>query len=119
MHPPAAEIVEKYFACMRAGDAAVAELFHDDAQLIGLGTVVEGRPAIDAFYAASIAAARPEPRALGPWLIAGDRVAVELAIGLADAPTMHVMDLFVIDHGRIRSLTYFVAEHPDTVTSEP
>lgn len=112
MTTDATSVVERYFACMAAGDPAVAGVFHDDARLIGLGTVVAGRPAIDEFYAASIAAARPSPRALGPWMVAGDRVAVELEIGLADAPAMHVVDLFVVDGHRIRSLTYFVADHP-------
>jgi hypothetical protein len=29
--------VERYFSCMRAGDLAVLDLFHDDATLQGLG----------------------------------------------------------------------------------
>jgi hypothetical protein len=111
MSPTASEVVARYFACMRAGDPAVADVFHQDARLIGLGTVVDGRPAIDRFYESSIRAARPQPRELGPWMVAGDRVAVELEIGLADAPAMHVVDLFVVDGDRIRSLTYFVADH--------
>jgi hypothetical protein len=97
---------------MRRGDRAVADLFHDDARLVGLGTVVEGRPAIDEFYDASISAARPQPRVIGEWLVSGSRVAVELEIGLDGAPTIHVMDLFDVDGDRIRSLTYFVADHP-------
>lgn len=105
-------VVERYFACMEAGDPAVADVFHDDARLIGLGTVVAGRPAIDEFYAASITASRPSPRTLGPWLVAGDRVAVELEIGLAGASALHVVDLFVVDGDRIRSLTYFLSDHP-------
>ena len=106
------EVVERYFAAMRASDPAVAEVFHDDAQLVGLDTVIDGRPAIDAFYAASIANARPTPRELGPWLAEGNRVAVELSIGLDGAPAMHVMDLFEVDGEKIRRLTYFVADHP-------
>ena len=41
----AGEVAEAYFTCMRNGDPDVAALFHDDAQLIGLGTIVSGRPA--------------------------------------------------------------------------
>ena len=106
------EVVSQYFAAMEAGDPRVADVFHHDAQLVGLGAVVSGRPAIDEFYAASITNARPAPQQLGEWLVEGTRVAVELSIGLADADAMHVMDLFEIDGGKIRRLTYFVAEHP-------
>lgn len=113
MASTATEVVEQYFTRMRAADPAVAELFHDDARLIGLGTVVHGRPAIDTFYAASIRDARPQPRALGPWMVAADRVAVELEIALASGETLHVVDLFVVDGPRIRTLTYFLADHPD------
>ena len=105
------EVVEKYFECMRAGDLAVVEIFHDDARLIGLGTVVAGRDAIRDFYAASIAASRPHPRLVGPLLVEGGRVAAEIEISLSTSAAMHVMDLFEVDDGRIRSLTYFVADH--------
>jgi hypothetical protein len=107
-----AEVVEEYFATMRAGDPRVAELFHDDARLVGLGAVIEGRPAIDQFYASSISAARPEPALLGPPLVQGDRVAVEISIALAYGGPMHVVDLFEVDGEKIRTLTYFVCEHP-------
>jgi len=106
------EVVERYFDCMRNGDAGVAELFHDDARLIGLGTVVSGRGAIAAFYGASIDASRPQPRQCGPLLVAGERVAAEIEISLASGDVLHVVDLFVVDGDRIRSLTYFVADHP-------
>ena len=108
--PSPIDVVQRYFAAILAADGRVAELFHPDAELIGLGTVVRGRPAIDEFYAASIAAARPTPRPLGPYLVAGHRVAAEIAIELQGAPVLHVMDLFEIDGGRIRRLTYFVAD---------
>ena len=113
MIPTPLEVVEQYFAHMRAGDVAVVELFHDDARLVGLGTVVAGRPAIDEFYAASIAASGPQPRLLGTPMVEGDRVAVEIEIEFStEMPPMHVLDLFVVDHGRIRSLTYFISDHP-------
>jgi hypothetical protein len=106
------DVVMQYFEHMVSGDRKVAELFHDDARLVGLGAIVEGRPAIDEFYAASIADARPSPRIIGDWLVAGSRVAVELEIGLDGAPSIHVMDLFDVVDGRIRSLTYFLSDHP-------
>ena len=107
-----AEVVERYFACMRAGGDSVASLFHDDARLVGLGSVVEGRDAIDAFYGASIDASRPQPRLLGPLLVDGSRVAAEIEIALSTGDVLHVVDLFVVDGDRIRSLTYFLADHP-------
>jgi hypothetical protein len=108
----AADVVDDYFATMRAGDPRVAELFHDDARLVGLGAVIAGRPAIDEFYASSIAAARPVPELLGPPLVGGNRVAVEIRIALAYGGPLHVVDLFEVDDGKIRTLTYFVCEHP-------
>ena len=113
MTPTPLEVVERYFACMRAGDLAVVELFHDDARLVGLGTVVAGRPAIDEFYAASIAASGPQPKLLAAPLVEGDRVAVEIEIEFStEMAPMHVLDLFVVEDGRIRSLTYFISDHP-------
>ncbi len=107
-----AAVVEAYFACMRAGDEGVADLFHDDARLVGLGTVVAGRDAIRSFYAESIRRAGPAPRLVAPFLVEGPRVGAEILIDLNDGSTLHVLDLFVVEDGLIRSLTYFVADHP-------
>lgn len=105
------EVVHAYFACMRSGGAGVADLFHEHGRLVGLGAVVEGCAAIATFYAGAVEGARPAPRLLGPLLVAGERVVAEIAIGLADGTELHVCDLFEVADGRIRSLTYFVAEH--------
>lgn len=107
-----AEVADGYFACMRNGDAGVAALFHEDARLVGLGTVVSGRPAIAEFYAQSIRNASPAPRAAAPLAVEGNRVLAEVFIDLANGITMHVIDLFEIDGDLIRSLTYFVSDHP-------
>lgn len=107
----ATDVVESYFSHMRDGDIAVVDVFHDDARLVGLGTVVEGRDAIREFYASSIDASRPQPRLCGPLLVEGDRVAAEIEIELSTGDVLHVVDLFVVDGDRIRSLTYFVADH--------
>ena len=106
------EAAEAYFACMRNGDTGVAALFHEDARLIGLGTIVSGRPAIAQFYAKSIRNASPAPRAAGPLAAEGNRVLAEVYIDLANGVSMHVVDLFEVDDGLIRSLTYFVSDHP-------
>jgi hypothetical protein len=60
----------------------------------------------------SIHNAAPTPRAAAPLAVEGNRVLAEVFIDLANDITMHVVDLFVVDEGRIRSLTYFVSEHP-------
>ncbi|MEO5840084.1 MAG: nuclear transport factor 2 family protein [Acidimicrobiales bacterium] len=112
MAKSAAEVAEGYFACMRNGDAGVAELFHEDARLVGLGTVVSGRPAIAEFYSHSIRNASPAPRAAAPLAVEGNRVLAEVFIDLANGITMHVVDLFEIDGELIRTLTYFVSDHP-------
>jgi hypothetical protein len=107
-----AEVAEGYFACMRNGDAGVAELFHEDARLVGLGTIVSGRPAIAEFYSQSIRNASPAPRAAAPLAVEGNRVLAEVFIDLANGVTMHVIDLFEVDGELIRTLTYFVSDHP-------
>jgi hypothetical protein len=108
----AASVAECYFAAVRSGDLAVADLFHDDGVLIGLGRRTEGRDAIRTFYAESIATGGPQPRLAGPLLTDGKRVAAEIYIDLSDGSTMHVMDLFLVEEGKIRSLHYFVADEP-------
>ena len=112
MAPTANEAVETYFAAVTNRDPEIANLFTEDASLIGLGTIVTGRPAIAEFYAASIGRGSPVPELLGPLLTDGPRVAAEIRIALSGAPPMHVVDLFVVDDGLISSLTYFVADHP-------
>ena len=106
------EVAESYFNCMRNGDAGVAQLFHEDARLVGLGTIVRGRPAIAEFYGHSIRNASPAPRPAAPLAVEGNRVLAEVFIDLANGVTMHVVDLFEVDDGLIRSLTYFVSDHP-------
>ena len=108
METEAEKVVAQYFSRMRAGDASVAELFHDDATLVGLGTKRSGRDAIRDFYQGVIAAANPAPRSAGPLLVKGSRVAAEIFIDLADGQVVHAVDLFVVEDGRIRSLTYFL-----------
>ena len=105
-------IVERYFACMRAGDIAVVELFHADATLRGLGFRKHGQAEIREFYAGVIAGARPSPSPAGPLLVDGGRVIAEINIALANGESVHVLDVFQVEAGRIRSLTYFTADYP-------
>lgn len=107
-----AAVVEAYFEHMRARDTRVIDLFHEDASLLGLGTRRSGREAIREFYRNVIEQAGPVPTLAGPLLASGSRVAAEIYIALPST-TIHAMDLFVVEEGRIRSLSYFLASHAD------
>jgi hypothetical protein len=98
---------------MRAADKSVVDLFHDDATLVGLGTTRTGRDAIRKFYYGVIERAGPTPRPAGPLLVNGSRVAAEVYIDLSDDVSVHAVDIFVVESGRIRSLTYFLCAHSD------
>jgi hypothetical protein len=43
----------------------------------------------------------------------GGRVAAEIHITLDSGATVHALDLFEVENGKIRSVTYFLANHPD------
>ena len=107
-----ASVAAEYFTRIRAGDISVAELFHADATLIGLGQETKGRDAIREFYHGAIDGARPTPRSIGNLLADGSRVAGEVMIDLADGEVVHAVDVFVVEEGLIRSLTYFLCDHP-------
>ena len=107
------EIAGEYFDRMRARDPSVAELFHEDAELIGLGTRRRGRPAIEEFYRGVIERAGPTPTLIGSPLCDNDRVLAEIMIELGGGMTVHAVDRFDIQDGLIRSLTYFIANEND------
>lgn len=107
----AVQVVQSYFDCIRARDPGVADLFHEDASLIGLGGVKSGKSAIREFYKGSIEAASPTPTLTGELLVSGSRVAAEIHIALSDGSSIHAVDLFVVEEGRIRSVTYFLSDH--------
>jgi hypothetical protein len=109
----AASVATEYFSRMRAGDVSVVNLFHDDATLVGLGTTRSGKDAIRDFYQGVIERAGPAPRMAGPLLAEGTRVAAEIYIDLPGDVTIHAVDIFVVEEGRIRSLTYFLSAHSD------
>lgn len=108
-----ADVATEYFSRMRAGDKSVVDLFHEDATLIGLGTTRSGKDAIREFYQGVIERAGPTPRSAGPLLANGPRVAAEVYIDLSDDLSIHAVDIFVVEEGRIRSLTYFLCAHAD------
>jgi hypothetical protein len=105
-------VVDEYFSRVRGGGISMVELFHDDAVLIGLGARREGRDAIREFYQGVVERAGPSPTLVGPLLVRASRVAAEISINLADGQVVHALDLFVVEEGLIRSLTYFLSAHP-------
>jgi hypothetical protein len=105
-------VAAEYFTKIRARDISVAELFHTDATLVGLGQITSGRDAIREFYQGAIDGASPTPRSIGDLLSDGSRVAGEVMIDLADGQVIHAVDIFVVEEGLIRSLTYFLCDHP-------
>lgn len=107
--PDPASVVEAYFSRMRARDPGVADLFGDDAVLIGLGEERRGRDAIREFYRVVIERAGPLPRLGGALLVEGARVAAEIYIDFPNGSVLHAVDLFQVEGGLIRSLTYFIA----------
>jgi hypothetical protein len=107
------EIVSAYFDRVRNRDVSVADLFHEDAVLIGLGSLTRGRAAIRDFYREVIERAGPSPSLGGPLMSSGGRVAAEIRITLDSGATVHALDLFEVENGKIRSVTYFLANHPD------
>jgi len=104
-------IVQRYFERMRARDLSVIDLFHEDASVIGLGSTRSGKAAIRELYETSIRSVSPSPELIGDLLVSGSRVGAEIRISFSNGGSVHVMDLFVIEDGLIRSLTYFVADH--------
>jgi len=106
------KIVETYFSRMQAHDLDVVDLFHDDAVLLGLGMRVAGREAIRTFYTQAIEAGGPQPTLAGPLMTDGSRVAAEIYIELSEGSTLHVVDMFHIEDGKIRLLNYFMADEP-------
>ena len=105
-------VAERYFSYMQAGDLAVLDLFSDEATLQGLGMRRQGRAEIEAFYSGIIAGARPSPSPAGPLLCEGNRAIAEVVIELGNGTRISAIDVFVVEDGRIQSLTYYIADIP-------
>ncbi len=112
MDPTPESIAREYFARIRARNLDVSKLFCEDAVLLGLGDRVRGRQAIRDFYGAAIRDARPTPSEPVAFLVEGTRVFAEIHIKLGDDSTIHAVDVFEVEAGLIRSLTYFIADYP-------
>jgi len=111
-------IAREYFHRVGTGSDTIADLFTDDAELVGLGMTVRGVQAIRDFYAGVVANAGPSPEIVGPLLAEGSRVAAEILVRVEGAAPVPVVDMFETDGERITRLTYYVADpgpkpHPD------
>ncbi len=103
------DVASEYFRRMQAGEP-VAPLFAEDSELLGLGSRVVGRRAIEDFYARARIDMSPRPEVL--TIVAdGSRVLAEAYIHLANGERMHVVDGFDVKGDLIRSLTYFTADY--------
>jgi hypothetical protein len=105
-------IAREYFSRLRKGDIAVLELFHDDAVLQGLGMLTRGKEAIREFYTNAMESGGPQPSEPVTLLSDETKAIAEVNIALRAGGSVHAIDLFEIEGGRIRSLTYFIADHP-------
>lgn len=111
------DAINAYFAAIRARDAAtLGDLFTDDAELVTAAGTFTGRDAIVAFYrdlAFAIDDLRPDP---GPFIVDGDRVAVEIRLRMGGTTTL-VGDVFTLERGRIaRVAIYSGPQFTDTHT---
>ena len=107
MSDPAA-VAASYFAAITAHDAdAVAACFTDDAVLVTSVGTFQGPQAIGDFYrqnAFQFEDLRPNP---GPFLVDGDRLAVEIGL-LMGGRTTPVADFFTVDGAKIRRLVIYL-----------
>jgi len=107
-----AAVARAYFAAITAHDAdAVQACFHDDAELVTATGTYRGPDAIGDFYrenAFQIDDLRPTP---GPFLVDGDRLAVEIGLRMGGRTTP-VADFFTVDGDRIRRLVIYLLPAP-------
>ncbi len=99
-------VASAYFDAVRARDAdALRSLFAPDAELVTATGTFVGADAIADYYAELAFAIEPQPT-LGPFLVDGDRVAVEIDLTTTIGP-MQVADVFTIADGQIARLAIY------------
>jgi ketosteroid isomerase-like protein len=103
-----AAVARAYFAAITAHDAdAVAACFTDDAVLVTSAGTFSGPVAIADFYrqnAFQFEDLRPTP---GPFLVDGDRLAVEIELLMGGRRTP-VADFFTVEGAKIRRLVIYL-----------
>jgi ketosteroid isomerase-like protein len=102
-----AEVATIYFAAVTDHDAdAVAACFADDGELVTATGTYRGPEAIADFYrryAFQFDDLRPSP---GPFVVEGDRVAVEIDLFMGGRSSP-VADFFTVVAGRIQRLVIY------------
>jgi ketosteroid isomerase-like protein len=108
-----ASVATRYFEAIRARDAdAVRMCFAEDAELLSAAGTLRGRDAIAEFYAGTaFAFGELDPRP-GPYVIDGDRLAVEIDLRIAGRSN-RVADFFDTRDGLIRHLAIYMLPAAD------
>jgi ketosteroid isomerase-like protein len=104
------QVVESYFAAMRARDlAAVTALYAEEACFIlPDGRELHGVAAISAMHEGVFAASAPLP-SLGAMILAGNAAAVEIEARLPDGTSRFTTNHFYLDgNGRIERLNVYM-----------
>jgi len=103
-----ASVASRYFAAIRARDPeAIKTCFAEDADLVNAAGTVKGRDAIAEFYASTAFTFDDLAPSPGPFLIDGDRLAVEIDLRMAGA-AHRVADFFEIRDGLVQRLAIYM-----------
>jgi ketosteroid isomerase-like protein len=101
-----AEVANAYFNAVRSRDAeALRKLFAPDAELVTATGAFRGADAIADYYAELAFSIEPDPT-LGPFIVDGDRLAVEIDLATTIGP-MQVADVFTIAGDQITRLAIY------------
>lgn len=124
-----AEVAQNYYAAL--GQAAVTgdttpvlDLFADDAtvMIVGLSTEpVQGKEAIQATFGGMLAMLQGLTITMGDMSVDGDTVTATYAMSTAGAEQVPVTDTFVVQDGKIQSMTMEIAPEglAATAAAEP
>jgi ketosteroid isomerase-like protein len=102
----AVELAQAYFDAVRSRDAgALRALFADDGVVVSGGVTHVGPAAIAEWYETQAFLIEPEPM-LGPFIVDGDRVAVEIDLQTSIG-RMLVCDVIETRAGRIERVAIY------------
>ena len=110
--PDPSAVANAYFRAVGTKDVAgIRAVFAPDAELVTIGGTSRGLDAIAEFYEKlAFASAELQP-APGPFVIDGNRLAVEIELR-TDGRLSRVADFFTIEDGLIRRLAIYMGPNP-------